>query len=175
MFTNTAYFLRPTVKFDGAPPSVSSYENAYLGDYVYSGENYGENLFLLYPSDVLSEDLKQKLEAHPQFVTTYQPQDGKVMFVYKLDEATKEKVVKPVIDGQYSKVDRTYVESNFPVNSTTLTTNRMVFDKHPRLAQMWEERIGVALPEDAEVWSKPKKEVEIYRYPVDEETLLSIS
>lgn len=172
--TNTAYFLRPTIKFDSGTPSVASYENAYLGDYEYTKDEYGENLFLLYPTDTLSEDLIKKLEAHPQFVTTYVPTDGKTMFVYKFDEHTKDKVVKPVIEGKYSKVDRDYVESNYPLSSSKLVTNRMVFDKHERLKQMWEDRIGTTLPDDAEVWSKFRIQDEIYRYPTVDDTLTSI-
>jgi hypothetical protein len=163
--TNTAYFLRPTIVFDTTGPSVSCYENAYLGDYEYAKDEYGDNLFLLYSTELLSEDLKVKLEAHPQFVTTYQPTDGKSMFVYKFDEQTKKTVVKQVMEGKYSEVNRDYVESNYPLSSSKLVTNRMVFDKHERLKHMWEERIGTALPDNAEVWSKPRKQDEMYRYP----------
>ena len=35
---------------------------------------------------------------------------------------------------------------------------------HKSLRKFWEDQIGVPLPPDAEVWSKPRKEDEIYNY-----------
>lgn len=40
----------------------------------------------------------------------------------------------------------------------------MVFDRSAHLKYYWESVLNTTLPDDAEVWSKPEKESEIYEY-----------
>lgn len=79
-----------------------------------------------------------------------------------------DKIVKPFLDGKYSKVDREYVDKHFPDNPNhRLYGNGLVLRKHPAKKSYWESRIGVTLPTDAEVWPKPQEKNEIYGYVED--------
>lgn len=40
----------------------------------------------------------------------------------------------------------------------------MILNKHPHIKKEWEDIIGVEIPEDAEVWSRPTKNEEVYNY-----------
>lgn len=95
----------------------------------------------------------------------YEPQSGLRMFVFRLNAEDKFKVVEPFLEGKYSKVDRTYVDKFFPNDPNHSNYgSRLVFDKSSLLRDQWEDKLGTALPLDAEVWSKPTKQKEIYGY-----------
>lgn len=90
------------------------------------------------------------------------------MLVFRLKDEDKEKVVTPFLKGEYSKVDRTYVERNFPANPLhPNAASRLVFDKSDITRKYWENLLQVSLPEGAEVWSKPRKNEEVYGYISD--------
>jgi hypothetical protein len=165
-YTNTSFFLTPLIELN-YPDSIytSSYVGTYLGDYEYDSTAVGEYMFFVYDKEV-DEKLHNHFISHPRFKTQYTADEGKVTYVFDIEEEKREKVVKPFLEGKYSQVDRDYVESNFPRHHLRLAINRKVFDKDPSLKKKWEDAIGLKLPQDAEVWSKPKLEVEVYRYPV---------
>lgn len=105
------------------------------------------------------------MTSHPAFVQEYEPQKGYRMFVFKLSDEIKQKVVEPFLRGEYSKVDRSYVEKFFPNNPNHNNyPSRLVFDKSNLTREYWEDQLGTTLPLDAEVWSKPTKSQEIYGY-----------
>lgn len=88
------------------------------------------------------------------------------MFVFRIPDEVKEGLVKPVLEGAYSKVDKGLVEKFF--SELRRKGNRQVFDKDPLVYKtFWEELIGVPLPEGAEVWPKPRPSREIYGYVKD--------
>jgi hypothetical protein len=106
------------------------------------------------------------LRGHHRFVESYSPVDGDTLYAFKLSEDEQQKLVKPFVEGRYSKIDRDYVEKFFPnVPHHRLYGNRLVLDKSPRLKEAIEDELGVTLPDNAEVWSKPKLEYELYGYP----------
>jgi len=88
---------------------------------------------------------------------------GDQVYVFTISEEDREKVVKPFMEGKYSQIDRAYVDKYFPaIPSHKLYGNRLVLDRSKVFKQMWEEKIGVELPEDAEVWSRPTPQNETY-------------
>lgn len=122
-----------------------------------------------FDSKILSKSLVEKLKQSPRYVSHYRTSDDTILFKMNLSEAEKQTIVQPLLSGNFSKVDRTFVNQNFPkivYNSQTrqneLSSNLMILNKDPYLKIYWEKRINVKLPEDAEVWSKPLKENEIY-------------
>lgn len=113
----------------------------------------------------LPDILSEYLQKHQSFVETYTPQDGCIMFVFALNESIKESYVKPVLAGKYSETDRSTVNLYFPNDPNhPRYGNRLVLDKSDLWRKEWENKIGVSLPEGAEVWPKAKKEEEIYGY-----------
>ena len=163
--TETSRFITPVLKLR-APDGIytKEYYGSYLGDVTFDGSNWGEHFFLVYQGEV-DDTLREYLMSHSLFETVHTPKEGLTSFVFKLPEESKETVVKPFLEGKYSQVDRTYVEEQFPLTpGHRLYANRLTFDKDPALRDYWKEKIGVDLPENAEVWSKPQKKKEIYGY-----------
>ena len=113
----------------------------------------------------IPETLDGELRSLPSFETSYVTSTGDVMYVFALSEEVQKSVVQPFLEGKYSTVDKTYVDAHFPnLPAHRLYGNRLVFDKSERLRKMWEEKIGVTLADDAEVWPAPRKKDEVYGY-----------
>lgn len=113
----------------------------------------------------LPETLATYLSSHPLFVEKYHPRKEHTTFVFKMSNEDKTKVLEPFLKGEYSKVDKGYVDKHFPNNpSHRLYGNRLVFDKHPAKRSFWENSLGLTLPRDAEVWPKPSQKTEVYGY-----------
>jgi hypothetical protein len=105
----------------------------------------------------------------------YEVSTDRVGYIWELTDTEKEKIVHPFLEGKYSLIDREYVTNNFPEKEfigfdvfgkpqyKTLT-NWKILTKSPELRNWQEERLGVSLPEDAEVWAKPEKKEEIFNY-----------
>jgi hypothetical protein len=154
----SAAFIVPLLKI-GFKPTI--YTQAFIETYLkYGEEEIGRFLYLLYADDIES-DLLEHFEKHPRFVSKIVPKDGKILIKLKIYDDEFTKVVEPFLAGQYSQIDREYVKSHFPpVGATRL--QRMIFDKDPSLRTYWEDRIGVSLPEDAEVWDRVSFKDETY-------------
>lgn len=136
--------------------------NTYLASVEYPLEEVGDFFYFLY-NDTLPKYKTAAFEAHPDFVAKYTPEVGKVMFKFRIPADVKSTIVDPFLDGKYSQVDRTYVDTHFPNDASNKNyTTRQVFEKHPAMRAYQEDRTGVELPPDAEVWDKVKTENETY-------------
>lgn len=119
---------------------------------------------MLYNQD-LPEKLSEYLRNASSFVETYVPHEGYTMFVFALPQSLRESFIDPVLAGKYSEADKAVVELYFPKDPNhPRYGNRLVFDKSDLWRTEWENKIGVSLPEGAEVWSKATKETENYGY-----------
>lgn len=123
--------------------------NTYLG---YQTEDaYGKYFYFLF-KDPMREDLREHLTLHPLFLEQFVPNDGEIMFKFRVPDDVYEQVVHPFIRGKYSEIDRTYVEENFPRDPLSPTfVNRRILDKDDGLRRYWEDKIGCSLPQNAEV------------------------
>jgi hypothetical protein len=100
----------------------------------------------------ITPELDKELEAHPLHSKTLELDDGTFLFEFTIPEESIEGVVKPFLEGRYSKIDRTFVEKHFPDDAFSDThVNRRILDKDPSLREYWESKLGISLPEDAEV------------------------
>jgi hypothetical protein len=145
--------------------TASNIEATYLGDVDYYGDNrWGEHFFVLFKN--LTNAQSQYLRNREDYVHEYDPIPNHTMVVFSLNDIIKEQVITPFIDGKYSKIDRFYVDKYFKPTTSfgTMSTNYLILTKSPILRDFWEERLGVRLPEDAEVWSRPEKKSEVYNY-----------
>ncbi len=87
------------------------------------------------------------------------------MFIFEPDQKTKETILQPFSKGEYSKIDRDYVEKyyNYTLPDKTRPINYLILTKDYSLKIYWEERIGLSIG-DQEVWDRPKPEDEIYSF-----------
>lgn len=165
-------FVSQMFEFDKAPIKVYDekyFVNSYLIDPVLDGGTYQGRLYMVF-RDGLPPTLSEFLVSHPAFLTMYCTNAGSIVgpgvVVFAFDHGEYvEGTVKPFIRGAYSKMERVYVEKYFPnVKTHPRYGNRLVMDRHPSYKVWQEERIGVKLSDDAEVWCKVKLSDETF-YP----------
>lgn len=164
----SSYFLTPVLNLrTHVGPDVlfnDAFVNTYLKDAKFEDEQLGGHFYFLFKSS-LSPQMSGKLEGHPLFVEKYPIGEDQVMFKFKIPDEQVHNVVTPFLQGKYSEVDKTYVDANFPDEPTSKSyANRLVFYKHELIRKYQEERIGLDLPDDAEVWDKPLESNETFNY-----------
>ena len=152
--------------------------NCYIGNMDWEGEDSWGNYFYVAFKEDLSLELLKTLEVHPMFTTSLWRDDEIFLAIFKFTEEQKEKIIQPFIAGKYSEIDREYVNKYFKQFNSTgqKTTNWQILNKDDDLRRSWERELNVtpyiriSIPEDAEVWSKIKKENEIIGYAAYAET-----
>lgn len=171
----TASFLAPLLDLkDKAPVNLIGpyYEDAYSADAMSEKyKDWGTHVLLLFNKD-LPKELSEYLQTSQYYVEDYEPSlVGYRMFVFKLPEETLEGYVKHVLAGEYSKADKTVVDRFFPnTPSSPRYGNRLVFEKSDLWRKDWESKIGMSLPEGAEVWPRPTPKRETYGYIAENTT-----
>lgn len=166
-------FLLPVLKISWSEAVDNGFIRIFTGNTEYEGQNvWGNYLYLLFKHKKLSSKYKAKLLAHPQYHDCYDPSKKHVMFIFKLTDKQKERIVNPFLKGAYSKIDSDYVKAHFHKYSQNgqLSSNWRILHKDPLLRQEWEKLIGTSLPKDAEVWPRPEKAEDIYKYKNNEST-----
>ena len=167
-YTITASFLAPVLDLKEKAP-LNLYGPYYVSTYSADSLNptyraWGDYVLMLYNKD-LPDSLSEYLRNHQSFVETYEPEEGLTMFVFALPESIKESYVKPVLAGKYSQADRKVVDLYFPKDPNhPRYGNRLVLDKSDLWRADWEKKIGISLPEEAEVWSKAQQKNETYGF-----------
>ena len=148
----SASFVLPMLKI---PYVYKFLVNTYCGDINFTEGELGEYFFV---------HLNKKIDLnHEQLVCVYE-ENGLFVYVFKTTLLQREKILDKFFRGEYSKIDREYVLENFQPSETS--TNYLVLTKSDKLRAHWEARIGQPLPEEAEVWSKPNLEQEVF-VPLD--------
>lgn len=134
--------------------------DTYLGDAEYA-TGWGEYLFVEMQND--SPHLEE-LTYNRHYIESYPRTEESTMYVFTVSDYYKD-IIKPFLEGKYSKISRQYVVNNFPlVENNRRALNREILDKSPRIRAWQEDRIGVTLPSDVEVWDKPIQDKEVYGY-----------
>lgn len=170
-YTKTSKFILPIVKWEGSFQRLVSHGfiNAYIGYYHEEGTQWGRHIYLLFRK--MPKHLMRELAEKNNLVNSHFTTEG-VLLQFSIDEQIRESVVKPFLEGKYSEVDRDFVAENHPVYSVypTLTDNGelsftyRVFIRCKQLRQDIINEFGVPLEENAEVFSSPDKEEEIFQF-----------
>lgn len=169
---SSSYFITPTI---GLKYSGSIHTSDFIDSYLFTASDLlcdeaectvePKYMYFLY-KDTIDEGLKQHFMSHQQLEEVLTPAEGLILFKLRIPQEYVSTVVTPFIDGKYSEIDRTYVDTHFPATSTKYAGNRAILYKSPEMRKYWEEKIGVDLPQDAEVWSKPDLTKETYFYDI---------
>ena len=159
--------------------------NSYMGSEEYPTENRWGDVFILEFSVPLSEGDLTWIMSNKYYKDNYISSSGTHHVVYEFTEDFKQKVVKPFLEGKYSQIDRDYVESKFAKNIIDANTGKLtpapnyrILTKDPSILDYWKydytnlqdpvdkrfwaTQTTLHIPEDAEVWSRPLQENEIY-------------
>ncbi len=141
--------------------------STYTGNYdVSADDSWGEYLFLMYDENKVDEDQLSVIRKNRYYVDEYSPEPNRLMFQMKIPTKYKKSVVTPFLQGRYSEMDKEYINTFFNPTSGIggYSTNYLILTKDKSLRKFWEDQIGIPLPHNAEVWSRPRKEDEVYNY-----------
>lgn len=150
-------------------------DNTYIGNRDWEGtDNWGDYYYVRTKTDY-SKSLLKELRDHKMYIDYYCDDDGNTIIVFRFSNEQKEKIVQPFIEGKYSEIDRDYVKKYFrrTTSSGRISTNWQILNKAKELWKHWMQELNVTpyirinIPEDAEVWSKIKKELEILNFTED--------
>lgn len=147
-------------------------DNTYIGNVGWEGlDTWGQYYYVVFKEDI-SKLLLDIIEKHSMFQQSYWDDEAQLIVVFKFDEDTYRTIVKPFTEGRYSEIDRTYANKYFGPTTASgkPSTNWQILNRAESLRKYWEAELNVTpyiritIPEDAEVWSKIKKENEVLGY-----------
>jgi len=159
--TISTIFMLPTLKI----PRDKLNENGFINGYEYDmGQDvpYPNAVYLLFkPADlhIFREFLNDEYERTTNIIDDYDYGKGFVVVVYKLDKRYLNDF-KLIRQGRYSKTSKKF-QAEFPkttkimrsgVVSEEISLQFRVFNKTKDLVDYWEDKLGVRLAEDQEVW-----------------------
>ena len=159
--TITSIFIVPTLSI-GKEKLV---DNEFINGYIKDGRKevqYENCVYLLFkPKDLdkFKVFLDEEYERTKSIVDDYDYEDGYVVVVYKLNERLSSDI-ELIKQGKYSKTSKRFQEI-FPKNIKVQKGNRTyeqistqyrIFNKTNDLKTYWEEKLGIEIDEDTELW-----------------------
>lgn len=168
--TATSIFMVPTLKINKDRLADHNFINAYIRD-INREIQYKNAVYLLFKPTSFSAFnyfIEAEYDRTPQIVDDYDYDGGFVVLVYALnpDFLDDFELVKK---GKYSKTSAKFQEQ-FPkvihiikngLHKDEISLQHRIFRKTDDLKEYWEDRIGMNLPHDMEVWEKFIEENEI--------------
>ena len=157
----TSIFMVPTLKVPKDALRNNGFLNAYVKD-ARKEDQYNESIYLLFkPEDLdkFREFLDGQYEKTKSIIDDYDYEDGYVVVVYEINPRLKNDV-ELIKQGKYSQTSKKFQEI-FPkvvkirkngLSRDEISLQFRVFNKTEYLVQFWEDKLGVELPEDVEVW-----------------------
>ena len=160
----------PTLKV----PKDALKENGFINGYVKDGSRevqYENCIYLLFKPedlDMFRDFLDDEYERTKDLIDDYDYEGGYVVVVYQLDPKHKNDF-KLIKEGKYSKTSKQFQEI-FPkiikilkegLHKDEISLQYRIFNKTEDLKLYWEEKIGVELDEDMEIWQGWIEEKEI--------------
>lgn len=168
--TITSIFIVPTLSIDKEKLADNGYINGYIKD-ARKDVQYEDCIYLLFkPKDLdkFRVFLDEEYERTKSIIDDYDYEDGYVVVVYKLNERL-DSDIKLIKQGKYSETSKKFQEI-FPkvikitkngLRKDEISLQYRIFNKTEDLRKFWEEKLGVDLDEEMEVWSGFFEENEI--------------
>lgn len=159
--TITSIFIVPTLSI-GREKLI---DNGFVNGYIKDGRKdiqYENAVYLLFkPNDLdkFRHFLDSEYEKTKSIVDDYDYEDGYVVVVYEINERLKSDI-ELIKQGKYSQTSKKFQEI-FPkvvqikkngLRRDEISLQYRVFNKTEDLVQFWEDKLGVNLPDDVEVW-----------------------
>ena len=166
----TSIFMVPTLKIEKGKLSSNGFINAYIKD-SRKEDVYEECIYLLFHPDNLDgfrEFLDSEYERTKNVIEDYDYEDGYVVVVYKLNSEFKDDF-NLVKQGKYSKTSEEF-QKQFPkvvkivkdgLRRDEISLQIRIFNKTQDLVDFWEEKLGIILSEENEVWEGFHEENEV--------------
>lgn len=171
--TITSIFMVPTLGIPKKDLTDNGFINGYSRDASRDVE-YDDAVYLLFqPKNILQfkEFLDNEYEHAKQIIEDYNLDKGFVVVVYKLDPSYKVDF-NLIRQGKYSKTSPSF-QKLFPktkkinikgVARDDISLQYRIFNQTKDLITFWEEKLGMTLEKDQEVWSAYVEENEILNF-----------
>ena len=159
--TIASIFVVPTLKINRDDLKENGYVNGYMSD-IRRDAQYKNCVYLLFKPDNLDKFrgfLEKECERTKLLLDDYDYEDGFVVVVYVLNVRLTDDI-SLIKQGKYSQTSKKFQEI-FPkvvkirkngLSRDEISLQFRVFNKTEDLVQFWEDKLGVELPEDVEVW-----------------------
>lgn len=159
--TITSIFIVPTLSIGKEKLLDNGFVNGYIKD-VKRDIQYENAVYLLFkPKDLdkFRDFLDEQYEKTKSIIDDYDYEDGYVVVVYEINPRLKNDV-ELIKQGKYSQTSKKF-QDIFPkvvkirkngLSRDEISLQYRVFNKTEDLVQFWEDKLGVELPEDVEVW-----------------------
>ena len=159
--TITSIFIVPTLSIGREKLIDNGFVNGYIKDGMRDAQ-YENAVYLLFKPtnlDKFKRFLDVEYERTKSIIDDYDYEDGYVVVVYVINSKLKNDI-ELVKQGKYSKTSPAF-QAIFPkvvhikkgsIRKDEISLQYRVFNKTEDLVKFWEDKLGVELPEDLEVW-----------------------
>lgn len=159
--TITSVFIVPTLSIGKDKLLDNGFLNGYIKD-VKRDVQYENAVYLLFkPQDLdkFRNFLDGEYERTKSIIDDYDYEDGYVVVVYEINPRLKPDI-ELIKQGKYSQTSKKFQEIFSKVvqikkqglRRDEISLQYRVFNKTEDLVQFWEDKLGVKLPDDVEVW-----------------------
>ena len=159
--TITSIFIVPTLSIGREKLIDNGFVNGYIKDGMRDAQ-YENAVYLLFKPtnlDKFKVFLDKEYEKTKSIIDDYDYEDGYVVVVYEINSKLKNDI-ELIKQGKYSKTSPAF-QGIFPkvvqikkngMRRDEISLQYRVFNKTEDLVQFWEDKLGMQLPEDLEVW-----------------------
>ena len=159
--TITSIFIVPTLSIGRDKLIDNGFVNGYIKDGMRDTQ-YKNAVYLLFKPtnlDKFKVFLDSEYERTKSIIDDYDYEDGYVVVVYEINSKLKNDI-ELVKQGKYSKTSPSF-QGIFPkvvqikkngMRRDEISLQYRVFNKTEDLVKFWEDKLGMELPEDLEVW-----------------------
>jgi len=159
--TITSIFIVPTLSIDRGKLLDNGFVNGYIKDGKRETQ-YENAVYLLFKPEDLDKFrnfLDGEYERTKSIIDDYDYEDGYVVVVYEINSKLKNDI-ELIKQGKYSKTSPAF-QGIFPkvvqikkkgLRRDEISLQYRVFNKTEDLVQFWEDKLGMELPDDVEVW-----------------------
>tara|TARA_R110002020_G_scaffold233207_2_gene444959 strand:+ start:1795 stop:2385 length:591 start_codon:yes stop_codon:yes gene_type:complete len=160
--TKTVDFVLPLLGYSKA--DLSPYlVNAYLGDTSMTDWDFeSPDVFVLlrWIYNHSFKEMEKMLENDKYFKVSYDPIDGYIMFVFTISPSFKPDFIR-FMNGKYSELSDP-AKIRIMRHRTKQSPMPLILDKDSSLKEHWENKIGVQLSSNDEVWPIVNRNDEIF-------------
>jgi hypothetical protein len=159
--TITSIFIVPTLSIGREKLIDNGFVNGYIKDGMRDTQ-YENAVYILFKPENLDKFrvfLDGEYERTKSIIDDYDYEDGYVVVVYEINPRLKNDI-ELIKQGKYSKTSPAF-QGIFPkvvkikkngLHKDEISLQYRVFNKTEDLVQFWEDKLGIQLPEDLEVW-----------------------
>ena len=159
--TITSIFIVPTLSIGKDKLNDNGFVNGYIKDNKRDIQ-YENAVYLLFKPENLDKFrnfLDNEYERTKSIIDDYDYEDGYVVVVYEINPRLKGDI-ELIKQGKYSQTSPSF-QGSFPkivqikkngLRRDEISLQYRVFNKTEDLVKFWEDKLGIELPDDVEVW-----------------------